>query len=40
MNAENTLNYINSIMTSEESYRVLLDMISDMELELMDVSAA
>ena len=40
MNADNTLNFISSMISSESSYRTLVDMINDMNLELMDISMA
>lgn len=40
MNTDNTLAFISSMISSEASYRTLLDMINDMELELKDVSIA
>ena len=38
MNTDNTLAYINSMASSEDSYRTLLDMISEMDLEMTGVS--
>ena len=38
MNTDNTLAFISSMISSESSYRTLVDMINDMDLELMDVS--
>ena len=40
MNTDNTLAYISSMMSSDDSYRTLLDMISEMDLELTGVSLA
>ena len=40
MNTDNTLAFISSMISSESSYRTLVDMINDMDLELMDVSLA
>lgn len=40
MNTDNTLAYISSMISSEESYRTLLDIISEMDLELTGVSLA
>ncbi len=40
MNTENTLAFINSMISSETSYRTLVDMINEMDLELMDISLA
>lgn len=40
MNTENTLSFISSMISSESSYRTLVDMINDMDLELMDISLA
>ena len=36
MNTDNTLSFISSMITSETSYRTLVDMIDEMGLELMD----
>ena len=38
MNANVTLSNLSSMFSSEDSYRTLVDMINDMELELMDVT--
>jgi hypothetical protein len=38
MNTENTLAFIGSMISSEASYRTLVDMINKMDLELMDIS--
>lgn len=38
MNTENTLARISSMVSSESSYRTLVDMINEMDLELMDIS--
>lgn len=38
MNTDNTLAFIGSMISSESSYRTLLEMINDMDLELMDVT--
>ena len=40
MNTENTLDYISSMISSEESYRTLVDMISEMDLEFTGISLA
>lgn len=40
MNTDNTLSMIGSMMSSESSYKALLEMIDEMELEVMGVSAA
>lgn len=40
MNTENTLASISAMFSSESSYRTLVDMIDEMDLELMDVSLA
>lgn len=40
MNTDNTLSMISSMMSSESSYKALLEMIDEMELEVMGVSAA
>lgn len=40
MNTENTLARISSMISSEASYRTLVDMINEMDLELMDISLA
>ncbi len=40
MNTENTLAFINSMISSEVSYRTLVEMINEMDLELMDVNLA
>ncbi len=36
MNTDNTLSFISSMISSEASYRTLVDMIDDMGLEVMD----
>ena len=38
MNTENTLANLNAMITSDDSYRTLVEMINEMDLELMDVS--
>ena len=38
MNTENTFACISSMLSSESSYRTLLDMINEMDLELTGVS--
>ena len=38
MNTDNALSYISSIASSEDSYRTLLDMINEMDLEFTGVS--
>ena len=40
MNTDNTLAFISSMISSEYSYKTLVDMINDMELEVMDVCVA
>jgi hypothetical protein len=40
MNTDNTLAFISSMLSSETSYRTLVDMIDEMGLELMDVNMA
>ena len=40
MNTDNTLSYISAMISSDTSYRALLDMIDDMDLEIMGVNAA
>ena len=40
MNTDNTLSFISSIISSETSYRTLVDMIDDMGLEMMDFNIA
>lgn len=40
MNTDNTLSFINSMISSETSYMTLMDMIEEMGLELMDVNMA
>jgi hypothetical protein len=37
MNTDNTLSFISSMISSETSYRTLVEMIDEMGLELMDV---
>ena len=37
MNTNITISNLNSMFSSEESYRNLVDMIEEMDLELMDV---
>ena len=37
MNTDNALSFISSMISSESSYRTLVDMISEMDLELQDV---
>lgn len=38
MNTEFTLSNLSSMFASETSYKTLVDMINDMDLELMDVN--
>ena len=38
MNTNISLSNISSMFSSEESYRTLVDMINEMDLELMDVN--
>lgn len=40
MNTDNTLSFISSMISSETSYRTLVDMIDDMGLEMMDFNIA
>lgn len=40
MNTDNTLSFISSMITSDASYRTLMDMVDEMGLELMDISLA
>ena len=40
MNTENTLAYISSMISSEESYRTLVDMIGEMDLEFTGITLA
>lgn len=40
MNTDNTLAFISSMISSETSYKTLVDMINDMDLELLDISLA
>ena len=37
MNTNITLSNLSSMFTSEDSYRTLVDMINEMDLELMDI---
>ena len=38
MNTNITLSSISSMFSSEESYKTLVDMINEMDLELMDIN--
>ena len=40
MNTDNTLAYISSMISSEESYRTLVDMIGEMDLEFTGITLA
>lgn len=40
MNTDNALTFISSMISSDASYRTLMDMIDEMGLELMDVNLA
>ena len=40
MNTDNTLAFISTMVSSDSSYRALVDMINDMDLEIMGVTAA
>lgn len=40
MNTDNTLSFISSMISSEASYRTLVDMIDEMGLEVMDFNIA
>ena len=40
MNTDNTLSFIISMISSEASYRTLVDMIDEMGLEVMDFNIA
>ena len=38
MNTDITLSNLSSMFSSEESFRTLVDMVNEMDLELMDVT--
>lgn len=38
MNTDITLSNLSSMFSSEESFRTLVDMVNEMDLELMDVA--
>lgn len=40
MNTETSISSLSAMFASEASYKTLVDMISDMDLELMDVTLA
>ena len=40
MNTNITLSNLSSMFSSEDSYRTLVDMIDEMDLELMDINLA
>lgn len=40
MNTDNTLAFISTMVSSDASYRALVDMINEMDLEIMGVTAA
>ena len=40
MNTNITLSSLSSMFSSEESYKTLMDMVNDMDLELMEICAA
>lgn len=40
MNTDNTLAFISTIVSSDSSYRALVDMINEMDLEIMGVTVA
>lgn len=40
MNTNITISNLSSMFSSEDSYRILVDMVNDMDLELMDVCFA
>ena len=40
MNTDNALTYISTMISSESSYKARLDMIDEMDLEILGVSAA
>jgi len=40
MNTDTTIAFIGSIISSDASFRTLVDMIDEMELELMDINFA
>lgn len=40
MNTDNTLAFISTMISSESSYKALVDMINEMDLEILGVSAA
>jgi hypothetical protein len=39
MNTDNTLAFISTMVSSDSSYRALVDMINEMDLEIMGVTA-
>lgn len=40
MNTDNTIAYISSMISSESSYKTLVDMINEMDLELTGICLA
>ena len=40
MDTDNTLAFISSMVSSDASYKALIDMINEMDLEVMGVTAA
>lgn len=40
MNTQNTLAFVSSMIASNPSYKTLVDMINEMDLQLMDISLA
>lgn len=40
MNTDNTLAFISSMISSDSSYKALVDMIDEMDLEIMGISVA
>lgn len=39
-NTDNSFDFLSSFISSEDSYRSLVDMIQDMDLEILDITAA
>lgn len=40
MNTDNTIAFVSSMISSEASYKALVDMINEMDLEIMGISVA
>lgn len=40
MNTDNTIAFLNSMASSDASYNAIIDMINEMDLELMGITAA